>query len=139
MEKPASLRQCLTEAFPDIFSNPENLIVLVENGKIIAQADTLNCKQAYELTMAVLDFTGQPDQVFVVINNWLQTNQPDLLRNPDKAKDDYQFEAELIDHDKYDLTIKLRLTEDIIVKTDANGQRTITSRQEPSRLNFFAD
>jgi hypothetical protein len=62
---------------------------------------------------------------------WLRVNQIELLDNPDKRQTGITFEADIIDHDKVDLSIKLQLTERVIVKDQGNGKLDISIADEP--------
>jgi hypothetical protein len=49
---------------------------------------------------------------------WLRANEPALLQNPDKAKEAITFEAEILNHQSYDLRLQVKLTERVQVTGD---------------------
>ena len=79
----------------------------------------------------LLDFTGDADIVFAALIAWVKRNQSDLLTNDDLRKTGISFEADQLTQTTVDLSIKLRLTESVVVGTDYTGAQTITHVDEP--------
>jgi hypothetical protein len=69
--------------------------------------------------------------VMVPLLMWVRVNQAELMDNVDQRQSGISFEADIIDHDSCDLSIKLALTERVIVKDLGNGVLDITHPDEP--------
>jgi hypothetical protein len=61
---------------------------------------------------------------------WIEKEQPQLLQTADNTP--FQFEAELLDSDTYDLQLSIELTEPVLV-LPARTDRASTSSTRPSR------
>lgn len=132
MKKPASLRAALVAALPDLARDPERLLVFIDAGALHSTyAPGLSFETAYTLNLILTDFAGDPLVVWLAILIWLRVNQAELLDNIDKRQSGITFEADIIDHDKVDLSIKLQLTERVIVKDLGNGKLDISIADEP--------
>ena len=70
---------------------------------------------------------------------WISINQPELLENYEKMQNGIQFEADILDKDKVDLGLTLRLTERVVVGTDAQGNTTVKHAGEPQRVAGYLD
>ena len=73
------------------------------------------------------------------ILGWLSVNQSELLENLDKVKDGIQFEADILDKDKVDLSITLQLTERVVVGNDEQGNTTVKHPNEPQYVAGYLD
>ncbi|WP_413770598.1 phage tail protein, partial [Vibrio vulnificus] len=71
------------------------------------------------------DYAGHPDSVMLPLLGWLSVNQSDLLENLNKSAEGIQFEADILDNSKVDLSLTLSLTERVVVGKDADGNTTI--------------
>ena len=132
MKKPASLRAALVAALPDLARDPERLLVFIDAGSLHSTyAPALSYETAYTLNLILTDFAGDPLVVWVAILIWLRVNQPELLDNVDKRQSGITYEADIIDHDKVDLSIKLQLTERVIVKDLGSSKLDISIADEP--------
>lgn len=132
MNKPESLRQHLIQANPELAKNPDRMLVFVDNGTMRStSAEGLSFEYAYTLNLIFTDFAGHPDSIAIPLFAWLLVNQNELMANLDRAKDSVQFEADLLDHSKVDLSITLPLTERVIVKDQGDGQLIISYPPEP--------
>lgn len=140
MQKPASLRQAITKAIPDLATNPEALTLLVSGGKIAARLPCLSFEYSYTLELILVDFTQEPETVILPVLAWLQTNQPDLLQNHQNANSAISFEAQILDAATYDISISLNLTEVIITNSNPDGSFSMQSAAEPQiDPEFLAD
>jgi hypothetical protein len=132
MNKAISFRRALALAVPALQTDPDKLLVFVDAGNIVATAArSLSFEYRYTLNVIVTDFAGDADTVFVALMAWVQVNQPDLIANDDNRKSGIAFEVDHLTQTTCDLSIKLKLTESVIVGTDENGARTITHVDEP--------
>jgi hypothetical protein len=131
MKKPASLRAALTAAVPHLKRNPDALHIFLDEGRIISTAATsLSFEYQYVLNVIVTDYSEHADTIVVPILAWLRRNQIDLLLNPDRGRDGFRFEADILNHTTLDLSIKLTLTERVGV-TENEGKLTVTHFDEP--------
>lgn len=121
MNKPESLRRALTETNPHLRQAPESLHVFIDAGSVRANlAPGLHFTYAYTLNILITDYPGHPDSLFVPLIGWVKRHQPDLLQNPDN-RDAIKFEAELLSNTTADLSIKLPLTESVLVRLVGSG------------------
>lgn len=132
MKKPASLRAALVAALPALATDPDKLLVFIDQGSI---ASTFvpggSFEYSYVLNVILTDYAGDPALVMVPLLMWVRVNQSDLMDNPDRRADGITFEADILDNAKVDLSLKLRLTERVVVKPIGDGQLEITHPDEP--------
>lgn len=127
MNKPGSLRKALGDAIPDLRRNPDRLLVFVDEGTIAAvNTKSLSFEYRYQLNLILTDFDGSAEEVMVALLAWVSINQSNLLDNPDRRSDGITFEADHLNHKTYDLSIKLRLAEEVKVTIDETGKRHIS-------------
>lgn len=131
MIKPDSLRAHLTEALPDLKRNPERLLVFIDRGSLVANfGATASFEYQYTLNLILTEFAGHPDGVMVPLLVWLQQHQPELLLNP-SGRGQITFEADILDHGKVDLDIKIPLTERVGVRARPGGGFDVEHYPEP--------
>ncbi len=127
MKKPAELRQYLLNSVKALAANPEKLQIFIDSGNLQARLQgNLNFEYQYTLNLIITDFAVHTDLVLVPLLAWLKHHQPDL---PDNA---VTFEADVIDHQRIDLSITLPLTERVLVKQDDNGNYQTEHLPEPT-------
>lgn len=132
MNKPDSLREHLTAAIPELRKNPDRLLVFIDNGTMRSTAAPgLSFEYAYTLNLIFTDFAGHPDSIAIPLFAWLLEHQRELMENPARAADSVQFEADILDNKKVDLSITLPLTERVIVKRQADGKLDVRHPPEP--------
>lgn len=133
MNKPASLRDAIAAALPDLAANPDKFLVFADAGAIVATGTpSLSFEYRYTLNLILTDFAGDADLVFVALIAWVQRHQSDLLNNPDKRARAITFEVDHLNNATCDLSIKLPLAETVRVTTGADGAQVITHLQEPT-------
>ena len=130
MDKAQSLRQHLTDHVPELKVHPDKLHIFIEKGNVVARLSSLNWEYRYQLSILVTDYAAHPDTLFLPIMCWVAQHQPALMQNPDSSESAIAFEADPIDHDKYDLSISLPLTEAVRVEKMGNHYQ-ITHLPEP--------
>jgi hypothetical protein len=118
MNKPASLRAAIEAALPELAANPDRLLMFIEDGRVAAGLGSLSFEYHFTVTVVITDWAGHPDAMMLPILQWLRTNQPDLLQNPDRQKEAITFQAELLNHTTMDLQIKLKLSERVRITAD---------------------
>jgi len=130
--KPASLREHLTAAVPELGRDPDRLLVFIKEGSLVATYVTgLSFEYRYALHLIVTDFAGHPDTIMVPLLAWLSRHQPELLANPD-LRERIAFDAELLANDKVDLELKLPLTERVGVHPRPGGGYNAEHYPEPT-------
>jgi Na+/serine symporter len=119
MNKVQSVRLALNDAIPDLVDNPDKLLVFADTGSIIASmAATASFDYAFTLNVILQDFTGDADVVFSAIVRWMRVNEPAALLSIDTREQAITFEADFTDQTTVDLSIKLKLTESVVVNDD---------------------
>lgn len=132
MNKPSALRAHLLAAVPELHKNPDRLLVFIDNGTIRSTAAPgLSFEYSYTLNVILTDYAGHPDAVAIPLLAWLLVNQPELLTNLEKGKTAIAFEADVLDNSKVDLSLKLPLTERVIVKKQEDGSLQVSHPDEP--------
>lgn len=140
MNKPDQLRRHLLASVSELRHNPDRLLVFIDNGKIrCTAAQPLSFEYIFDLQVIITDFAGHPDSVMLPLLGWLSVNQSELLENLNKAADGIQFEADILDNSKVDMSLTLPLTERVVVGKDDQGNTTIRHPGEPQRAADFLD
>ncbi|POR46744.1 tail completion protein R (GpR) [Paraburkholderia eburnea] len=126
MKKPVSLRAAITAALPDLATNPDKLTVHIDAGVIEATGGlSASFEYRYTCNVILLDFAGDADLLFIAINEWARRYQVDLLNDPEARANGITFEVDILSDTLSDVSIKLQLTESVVVGVDAAGNRTI--------------
>lgn len=132
MNKPESLRAHLLASVPELKNNPDRLLIFINNGRIrCTAAVSLSFEYAYDLQVILTDYAGHPDAVMLPLLGWLRVNQSELLANLAKAEEGIQFEADVIDANKVDLSLTLPLTERVVVRKQTDGTYDVSHPAEP--------
>lgn len=140
MNKPESLRAHLLATVADLKHDANRLLIFIDNGKVrCTAANTLSFEYSFDLQIILTEFAGHPDSVILPILGWLSVNQSELLENFDKVKDGIQFEADILDKNKVDLSITLPLTERVVVGEDDQGKTTLKHPNEPQYVAGYLD
>lgn len=139
MIKPASLRDHLLAAIPGLQSNPDRLLVFIDDGKLQSSYQPgLSFQYLYTLSLVLTDFAGSPDSVMLPLLQWITRHQPELLANPSR-RDDITFEVDVLANDVVDVTLKLPLTERVVVSAQGDGTLLITHAAEPPTEDYHAE
>lgn len=140
MNKPESLRAHLLATIPELQHSPDRLLIFIDNGKVrCTAAASLSFEYSYELQIILTDFAGHPDSVMLPVLGWISVHQIELLENFNKSAEGIQFEADILDNSKVDLSLSLPLTERVVVGKDHQGNTTIRRPGEPQRAAGFLD
>ncbi len=140
MNKPESLRAHLLSTVAELKHNPDRLLVFIDNGKIrCTAAASLSFEYSFDLQVILTDYAGHPDSVMLPLLGWLSVNQSELLENLNKSAEGIQFEADILDNSKVDLSLTLPLTERVVVGKDTDGNTTIHHPGEPKQVAAFLD
>lgn len=140
MNKPDSLRTHLLTTIAELKHNPDRLLVFIDNGKVrCTAAASLSFEYSFDLQIILTDFAGHPDSVMLPLLGWLSVHQSELLENLNKSADGIQFEADILDNSKVDMSFTLPLTERVVVGKDEEGNTTTRHPGEPRRVAAFLD
>ncbi|UVL42392.1 phage tail protein [Pseudomonas sp. B21-040] len=140
MNKPDSLRTHLLATIAELKHNPDRLLIFIDNGKVrCTAAASLSFEYSFDLQIILTDFAGHPDSVMLPLLGWLSVHQSELLENLSKSVDGIQFEADVLDSSKVDMSLTLPLTERVVVGQDDEGNTTIRHPGEPQRVAAFLD
>ncbi|SLK09597.1 phage tail protein [Novosphingobium mathurense] len=137
MRKADSLRRWLTAFLPDLKTHPDRLQVYLEGGQIGARRSaTLSFAYAYTVKALITDFAGDTDTIMVAVLAWIEKEQPQLLQASDGKP--FQFEAELLDSETYDIELSIDLTEPVLVipRADSSGY-DVNHPEEPAFPPMF--
>ena len=83
------------------------------------------------MNIILTDYAGHPDAVAIPLFAWVQVNQRELMENLVRGKEAIGFEADVLDNSKVDLSIKLPLTERVVVQTREDGSLSVDHPAEP--------
>ena len=123
MKKPEGLRRLLlATALKD---QAEKLQLYIDRGSVTCRRGrNLAFTYGYTLNIVVEGYTGDVDALMVPILAWVAEQQPDLLDKP--PYEPFEFESELLDATSADVSINIKLTENVLV--DRTGQREWSTR-----------
>ena len=131
MRKPAALRAHLVAAMPDLARDADRLLVFVDAGSVVSTfAPGASFQYSYTLNLIVTDMAEDPDRLFFHLAEWIRAEQPELMANPAR-RDEIRFEVDVVANDKSDVSIKLPVTERVIVTRDAQGALQFANPPEP--------
>lgn len=133
MNKTDSLRAALDASSHWLRTHPDKLLVFAEDGHISARlGGSTSYEVVYTLNLIATDFPEDPATLIVPILRWLAVNQPEALLNQQNGNRVIEFDADILNHTTIDLSLKLQLTERVIITTDPNtGAVSATYADEP--------
>jgi len=132
VNKIESLRTHLLALVPELKKNPDRLMVFIDNGTMRSTAAPgLSFEYSYTLNLIFTDYAGHPDAIAIPLFAWVLANQRELMENLERSKGAIAFEVDVLDNSKVDLSIKLPLTERVIVKRQDDGTLVVTHPPEP--------
>ncbi|MGZ9712523.1 phage tail protein [Glaciimonas sp. GNP009] len=139
MLKPTSLQNHLIAANPDLRQNPDKLLVFADEGNVVATGSaSLSFEYRYKLNIILTDYSGDPDAIIVPLLAWIALHQRDLLNNPTLRQTGIGFDVDFNNHETIDLSIKLDLTERVIVKREG-GRLAIRHTPEAQPTPDYSD
>jgi hypothetical protein len=131
MYKADSLREHLVHANPTMRQNPETLHTFIDEGSIRATGTkSLSFEYNYRFNIIITDYPGDEDAIIVPILAWIKVHQSDLLDGGELHKGGLIFEVDFNNAASIDFSIKLQLTERVIVKNDKQGRLDISHPDE---------
>ena len=134
MLKPDLLRKALTDLLPEYReASADRLIMFIDKGNIatLYNPPRFSYEYRYQLRVVLLEYAQHPDVVMLAVVRWLNTYQPDLLMNHDRAKEAIGFVAEILDNGSLDLQLTLQLTESVRFVAREDGGADMIHLEEP--------
>lgn len=130
MIKLAALREVVKAAVPALAKDPSKLLVFADEGRTVAHGTTaLSFEYRYTGNLILTDQNSGTDEVMAALLAWATVHQPDLLAVNDE-RNTITFEVDIVNHDTFDLSIKIPLTEAVRVTVGAGGVRQFQHIQE---------
>lgn len=140
MYKPKSLRAHLKAAIADLTRNPDKLLIFADEGNAVATGtNSLSFEYRYKLDIIITDYSGDADAVMVALLAWVAIHQRDLLDNAELRKTGIGFNVDFNNHETIDLSIKLALTERVVVKEAGAGRLDVRHLAEPQLTPSYVD
>ncbi|AXF23498.1 phage tail protein [Burkholderia pyrrocinia] len=140
MKKLDSLRAAITGAVAYLPENPDRLLVFVDEGVIESNASRAQSYVIrYVARIVLLDFAGSTFALMGDITEWAKRNQPDIVQNPDTRQNGITFEADVLNNGAVDLSIRVPLTENVVVKVAGDGTRSYASVDDSAPGNADVD
>ena len=140
MYKPNSLRQHLATAIPELQRDPDRLVVFVDEGNVVATGTTsLSFEYRFKLNLIVTDYAGDADAIMVAMIAWLKVHQTELMASEEKRKHGIGFEVDFNNHETVDISIKLDLTERVVVNRGEQGRYDVRHVPEPQATPEYAN
>jgi len=140
MNKPSALRAHLLTSIYELKHSPERLLIFINNGKVrCTSARTMSFEYIFNLQIILTNFASHPDSVILPLLDWLGAHQPEILENLSSATEGIQFEVDILDNSRVDLSLTLCLTERVVVGKDDQGNYTTHHSSEPQKVANFSD
>ncbi|MDD3799366.1 MAG: phage tail protein [Novosphingobium sp.] len=139
MKKPDSLREFLTAALPELARDPEALTIYITDGTLAHRhGRNLGFEIRYTLNLTLLDYRGEPEQVFLPVILWLRANQAEVILNHETGVRGIVFVVDVLDNRMVDVQIKLPLSEavDVFPQEDGSHQMTVRDEQAIEEVTF---
>jgi hypothetical protein len=137
MMKPASLRTLLLQTVPGLAAEPGRLSLFTDKGRVRCRATgNLSFEYSYTLNVVIEDYAGDIDGIFVPLLAWIERHEPDLLKR--EPHEPFDFESEILDTDRADVSVNIELTERVLLKPNAAGGLVATHLPEPACVDEFA-
>lgn len=112
MNKINHLRNHILQRVSTLQKSPERLIIFIENGSIdFSAGNNLSHKYHFPARLVITDWHESVDLIILPILEWLRAYEPGF--NPSEI---IRFDAEILNHEKVDLSLTINLTELVIVK-----------------------
>ncbi|UII65659.1 phage tail protein [Xanthomonas translucens] len=131
MRKPDALRAHLVAAMPELARDADRLLIFVDAGSMLATfAPALSFQYSYTLNVIVTDMADDPDRLMFHVSEWIRAEQPELMANATR-RDEVRFEVDVLANDKFDVSLKLPVTERVIVTKRDDGSVQFDNPPEP--------
>lgn len=109
----------------------DKLLTFAEQGTVTRYRDgaSASFSVAYTAHLIVTDYAGDPAALLFIVLDWMDQNAPNLP--PDALK----FHADIIDHKRADVSLKVDLV-DVVKATAAEGGTALAGQADPDALGF---
>ncbi|CDL87251.1 phage tail protein [Xenorhabdus cabanillasii] len=119
MLKPNLLREMIVRHEPFFNQNPDRLEVFVTKGNLMATGtNSASFLYQYQLEVLALDYPHPLDNLSIPILACARRHQPDLLFNPERRKDGFRFEVDLLNNDTADILFTVPVSERVMVSRE---------------------
>ncbi|CAB5719269.1 P2 phage tail completion protein R (GpR) [Delftia tsuruhatensis] len=93
MLKPASLRDALVAALPQLQQSPGDLSFTIQKGRVVnTGTPSLSWEYRYTLSLVIADFSGSIDAATVATLVWARRHQPDLFDHAERREQAIRFD-----------------------------------------------
>lgn len=124
MKKAEAIRHYLENAIPNLANNPDQLEIYMDAGNIVATgANSSSFEIRYTLNIILKDFALPPVTIFATLLDFIREHQSEMLFNPEARKEGFKFVADKNNNETYDLSIDLKLTERVLVKSEQENNQ----------------
>ncbi|WP_257828570.1 phage tail protein [Burkholderia glumae] len=140
MKKLDSLRAAITGAVAYLAENPDRLLVFADEGVTESSASPAQSYVIrYVARIVLLDFAGSTFALMGDIVEWAKRNQPYIVQNPDTRQNGITFEVDVLNTGAVDLSIRVPLTENVVVTVAPDGTRSYASVDDSAPGNVDVD
>lgn len=131
MLKPELLRKFISQHVPWLRENPNNLAVYICKGRIVSTGQrSVSFEYQYTMEVLAMDYPESLDTLSLPILAWARLYQPELILNPERAREGIIFEADILSDATMDVLIKIQASEAVVVKME-DGKPVIHHRADP--------
>ena len=137
MLKHESLRRALVAANPSLGTDPDQLSVFIDKGKLAARYGAKNSFQyEYRCVVIVTNFSGNPNHILFPTLLWVHENQREILLNHGTADEAITFDVVVLGEKLFDLTVEIQLTEAIDAEPRPGGFELVYRPEPPIDADF---
>ena len=132
MQKHESLRAAILAANPALQTDPDQLAVFIDKGKLAARyGPKASFEYRYQCVIIVTNFSGNPNQVLFPALLWVRDNQAEVLLNHETGDQALTFDVVVLGEKLFDVEIRLDLTEALDAEPRPGGYELVY-RPEPT-------
>jgi hypothetical protein len=132
VRKPAALRAHLTQRLPELKLDAGQLQLYVDTGSLASTfVPGHSFEYRYTLNVVVTEFAQDPDIVMATLLEWIHIEQQELSASP-QQRDAITFKMDALADEKMELSIKIPLSERVVVRRNDDGTFEVTNPPEPT-------
>jgi hypothetical protein len=137
VKKPDSLRAAIVAANSSLETDPDQLAVFIDKGKLAARYGAgLSFEYRYRCIIIVTNFAGDGNQILFPVLLWLRDNQRELLLNHTDGDQAFTYEVVVLGEKLIDLEVRLDLTEAVDVEPREGGFELVYRPEPPIDATF---
>jgi hypothetical protein len=137
MKKHESLRAAILAANPALVTDPDQLAVFIDKGKLAARyGEKVSFEYRYRCVIIVTNFSGNPAQILFPALLWVRDNQAETLLNHDAGDQALTFDVVVLGEKLFDLEIQLDLTEAVDAVPQPGGYELVYRPEPPIDAAF---